>query len=540
MTESTVCFVGGRVRTMDADQSVVEAFRCEDGRITAVGTRAEVLAGAGEARIVELNGATVLPGLIDCHSHLELLAYAWELAVDCRSTRVSSIDEMVAALAERAAKTPPGAWVLGQGEHYQHLKIAEGRYPDRHDLDRVSTEHPVMYRASYHLNVFNTLGLQMLGVDDDTPDAPGGRIERDPETRVATGRTYDMFQPLGGPQPGLPILAEAIKKVQERYLSVGVTALGDIPLHAAGLEAISKVAEDGDLVLRAALYPKLEAVVTTDDVRENRTKSRLDAIAPERMQMMGVKVFLDGGLTAGAAALHDDYPGQPGYRGELAFTDDYVTELVAMADHRGLQIALHAIGDRALDQALDANLALPEGRHGVARHRIEHAGNMFMTQERIKRFISAGVVPVPQPAFLLTTAPGYVAHLGRERIGPVMPFRTLIDHGLPIPGNSDAIGITERQHHPFPAMQAAVTRTSQGGEILDPQEAITIAEALRMYTEWAAYSIGWEDRIGSIEVGKLADFVVLDDDPLDTAPEDLGKLTVAQTWVDGTKVYQRA
>src|SRR5690606_40283703 len=115
----------------------------------------------------------------------------------------------------------------------------------------------------------------------------------------------------------------------------------------------------------------------------------------------------------------------------------------------------------------------------------------------------------------------------------------LIDHGLPIPGNSDAIGITERQHHPFPAMQAAVTRTSQGGEILDPQEAITIAEALRMYTEWAAYSIGWEDRIGSIEVGKLADFVVLDDDPLDTAPEDLGKLTVAQTWVDGTKVYQR-
>ncbi|MEO3778372.1 amidohydrolase [Micromonospora sp. B11E3] len=539
MPTETVCFVGGRVHTMDRAGTVAEAFRAEGGRITAIGTTEEILAGAAGARVVDLAGAAVLPGLVDCHSHLELLAFSWELAVDCRSSRVSSIEEMVSVLAERAGSTTAGEWILGQGEHYQNLKLAEGRYPDRYDLDRVSTTHPVMYRASYHLNVFNSLALELLGVDDDTPDAPGGRIERDPATGVATGRTYDMFEPLGGPQPPVEELAAAIKRVQDRYLAVGVTTLGDIPLHREGLEAIASVAADRELVLRAALYPKLEAVVSAEDVRAGRTRERIDALDPDHLAMVGFKVFLDGGLTAGAAALHQDYPGQPGYRGELAFTDEEVVALVATADEAGLQIAMHAIGDRALDQALDGALALPAERHGVARHRIEHAGNMFMTGERIKRLAASGVVPVPQPAFLLTTAAGYVAHLGSERIGTVMPFRTLIDHGLPIPGNSDAIGITEDQHDPFPAMQAAVTRRTNDGDVLAAQEAVTTEEALRMYTEWAAFSIGWEDRVGSLEVGKFADFVILDADPLETEPTELAALTVVQTWIGGTLVFER-
>jgi predicted amidohydrolase YtcJ len=525
---------------MDRAGTVAEAFRAEDGRIVAIGTTEEILAGAGEARVVDLAGAVVIPGLVDCHSHLELLAYSWELAVDCRSSRVSSVEEMVGVLAERAGALPAGEWVLGQGEHYQNLKLAEGRYPDRHDLDRVSTTHPVLYRASYHLNVFNSLALELLGVDDDTPDAPGGRIERDPTTGVATGRTYDMFEPLGGPQPPVEELAAAIKRVQDRYLAVGVTTIGDIPLHRAGLEAIAAVAADGDLVLRAALYPKLEAVVSAEDVRAGRTRKRIDALDPDHLAMVGFKVFLDGGLTAGAAALHEDYPGQPGYRGELAFTDREVAALIATADDAGLQIAMHAIGDRALDQALDGALALPTERHGVARHRIEHAGNMFMTDERIKRLVASGVLPVPQPAFIMTTAAGYVAHLGTDRIGTVMPFRTLIDHGLPVPGNSDAIGITEKQHHPFPAMQAAVTRRTNDGDVLAAQEAVTIEEALRMYTEWAAFSIGWEDRIGSLEVGKFADFAILSGDPLETAPTELAALTVVQTWIGAALVFERS
>ncbi|TDE15856.1 amidohydrolase [Jiangella asiatica] len=543
MTGNDVCIVNATVRTMDTAGSVAEAFRFRDGRIVAVGSRSSVLAGAasgaeGGPRVVDAAGATVLPGLIDAHSHLEMLAYAWEVAVDCRSTRASSIEDIVAALAERAAAVRAGEWILGQGEHYQHTKLAEGRYPDRHDLDRVSTTHPVIYRASYHLNVFNSLALDLLGVDDDTPDAPGGRIERDPATGIATGRTFDMFAPLGGPQAPVAVLADAMKAVQQRYLSVGITALGDILLHSHALDALVDLATREELVLRTVAYPKLPSVVAAADVRSAALAGRFSVVDGERLALGGIKVFLDGGLTAGAAALHDDYPGQPGYRGELAYTDDQVAELVRLADDAGLQIAIHAIGDRALDQAIDAVAALPPDRRAVIRHRIEHAGNMFMTDERIKRMLDLGIVPVPQPAFLLTTAPGYAGHLGHDRIGTLMPFRTLIDAGLAIPGNSDAIGITADQHHPFPAMQAAVTRRTASGEVIDGHEAVTVAEALAMYTRWAAYSLGWEDLIGSLEVGKRADFVLLDADPLAVSPDALGEVTVRSTWVDGREVYR--
>ncbi|MBB5159392.1 amidohydrolase [Saccharopolyspora phatthalungensis] len=536
MPETDMCVVNVQVITMDEQNSIAEAFRFTDGVVVAVGDRESVLRGPGNPEILDAGGATVLPGLIDAHSHLELLAYAWEIAADCRSGRVGSVAGIVEVLRDKANTTPDGEWVLGQGEHYQHLKLTEGRYPDRHDLDQVSDAHPVMYRASYHLNVFNSFALRLLGVDGDTPDAPGGRIERD-AAGVATGRTYDMFAALGGPQPPLDVLREGIERAQQRYLSVGVTALGDIMLHAEGLDALLHLAGQGDLLLRTSSYPKLPTVVSAGDVTSAGLRERFAAVDPARLRFSGVKIFLDGGLTAGAAALLDDYPGQPGYRGELAYTDDEVREIVRLVDEAGLQIAMHAIGDRALDQAIDAVEALSEARQGVLRHRIEHAGNMFMTAERIKRLVQARIVPVPQPAFLLTTAPGYIKHLGRERIGTVMPFRTLIDAGLPIPGNSDAIGITAEQHHPFLAMQAAVVRRSQDGALLDPQEAVTVQEAIAMYTRWAAYSLGRETEIGSIEPGKLADFVITGVDPL-TAP-DLGAVTVESTWIGGRKVYSR-
>lgn len=531
------CVVNARVLTMDRDGTIARAFAVRDGRFTAVGTDQEILAAAGEhTRILDAGGAAVVPGLIDAHSHLEMLAYAWEVAVDVRSTRVGSVRDIVAVLKEAAREVPAKEWILGQGEHYQHLKLAEGVYPDRHDLDQVSTRHPVIYRASYHINVFNSLALEMLGVDDDTPDAPGGRIERD-DAGVATGRTYDMFAPLNGPQAPVGVLAAAMRKTELRYSAVGVTAVGDIQLHTHALAALIQNASDGDLRLRAVAYPKLPTVLSRDDVRSGALKERFAGLDRDRLALGGVKIFLDGGLTAGAAALHEDYPQRPGYRGELAYTDEEVCHLVALADEHGLQIAMHAIGDRALDQAIAAVEALPAHRRGVIRHRIEHAGNMFMTDKRIKRMSQARIVPVPQPAFLLTTAVGYVDHLGTERIGTVMPFRTLIDSGLPVPGNSDAIGITAQQHNPFPAMRAAVERRAAGGELLDEQEAVTAEEALRMYTTWAAHSIGMEDVIGSIETGKAADFVLLTADPTAVSVTELGHIEPIATWVNGKEIY---
>ncbi|MBS0248926.1 MAG: amidohydrolase [Proteobacteria bacterium] len=531
------CVVNARVNTMDAQGSVQEAFSFRDGRILNVGTREAVLAGSPGAKVIDAKGASVFPGLIDCHAHLEMLAYAWGLAVDVRSSTVSSIAEMVERMRAHAEKTPPGEWILGHGQHFQNLKFKEGRFPDVHDLDKVSKKHPVVYRSSYHLNVFNSVALKVLRVDKWTPDAPGGRIEHDEETGELTGRTFDMYAPLQGPQSTVPSLVDAMVQVQEKYLSVGVTCIGEIPLHSHGLDGLLLMGAQGWGTLRAGIYPKYPTVVKETDFTTRMLQTRFKNINGEKMKLCGIKLFADGGLTSGAAALNEDYPGKQGYRGELTYSDDEMIRLCKAIDGAGFQIAIHAIGDRALDQALNAIATLPPKSREDKRHRIEHAGNMFMTPERIKQMADLHIVPVPQPAFILTTAVGYRTSLGTDRIGKLMPFRDLIDAGLIIPGNSDAIGITKDQHDPFPAIQATVARRTKAGEIVEEDQAVTVHEAFKMYTNWAAISLGWEDEMGSIEAGKVADFIMLDRNPYESPVSELEALKVTSTYIGGEQVY---
>lgn len=533
------CVMNARVNTMDPAGTVHEAFSFQNGRILRVGTTAEILASVPPGtRRIDAAGASIFPGLIDAHAHLEMLAYAWGLAVDCRSSRVKSIEEMIVQIRKHAEKTRPGEWIYAQGEHFQKLKLAEGRYPDMHDLDRASTTHPIVYRSSYHLNVFNTVALKMLRVDENTPDAPGGRIEKDPATGKLTGRTFDMFAPLQGPQSTVPSLVDAMAAVQDKYLSVGVTCIGELPLHSHGFDSLLLMAAQGWSHLRAGVYPKYPTVVKEADFTSRMMQEKLGGINGDRLKLCGVKLFSDGGLTSGAAALHDDYPDQPGYRGELTYSDAELTRLVQEIDRAGFQVAVHAIGDRAIDQAMDAIATLPAERRKKMRHRIEHAGNLFMTDARIQRIADLDIVPVPQPAFILTTAVGYQANLGRERIGPLMPFRKLREAGLVIPGNSDAIGITKDQHNPFPAIQATVTRRANGGELIEPDQAITVEEAFRMYTNWAAYSLGWDEVMGSLEPGKVADFILLDRNPFEIPETELATLNVTATYIGGKCVFQ--
>lgn len=538
----TVVVVNANVITMADGSASAEAFAVSGDRFIAIGSNAEVSDTAGEdATIIDLSGKTVIPGLIDSHAHLELMAYSWEIAVDCRSPGVRSIEDIVTRLRAKAASTSPGEWILGQGNHFQDAFLDERRYPDKHDLDRVSQDHPVIFRSSYHFNVFNTKALEMLNVTKDTPNAPGGRIEHDPETGELTGRTFDMYDALGAPQAPHEELVRGLDRSQARYLEVGVTAIGDIPLLSGGLAALIELEHRGQLQLRVTAYPKLPTVVSLDQVSNGDLSARLRHVDPRWLKLGGIKLFLDGGMTSSAAALHEPYENQGDYRGELAFSLEELTRLVARISEAGYQVAIHAIGDRALDEALDALTTLAvRDTNIVPPHRIEHAGNLFMTPERIRRFLDHAILPVPQPSFIYTTAPGYRRQLGPVRSKGLMPFRTMLDAGLRLPGNSDALGLTPKQHNPFLGIWASVAREAINGELIDPDEAISVREALWMYTRDAAYAIGMEDELGSIEVGKLADFTVLAADPLTTSIDDLASLAVEETWVGGTRQYTRA
>lgn len=524
------------ILTMDDAETTAGSLLIEDGRIVAVNPSAEQ---AGSAAIVDMGGRTVVPGLIDAHTHMEMIAYGWNIAVDVKPPAVKSIDDMVERLAAKAATLPPGKWILGQGMHYQNQHLTEGRYPNRWDLDRVSTEHPVVVRFSFHINIFNSKALEVLGVNENTPDSDGGYLERTPEG-VPTGVSNDMWHALNAPDWPYEEVGPALAAAQASFLANGVTAITEFTLFRGGVDAYLEMERRKDLKIRVALYPKVPSVCPLEDALSGRIGERFAGADRSRLMLGGMKMFIDGGLTSRAAAMYEPYWGSD-LKGDLSFEPGEFSEIVGKLHGAGYQICVHAIGDLAQDVVLDAYAALPERKaaNGAA-HRIEHAGNCLWTDERAGRFAELGVLPVPQPPFIYTTAPGYRKNLGPVRGADVFPMRRMIvDQRFAIPGNSDAIGIHPKQHVPMFGIWAMVTREMNNGETLTDGENLDVMTSLRMYTRFAARSIGREHEIGSLEPGKFADFVVFDDNPLTVRPEMLRDMMPNQTWIGGELVFMR-
>jgi predicted amidohydrolase YtcJ len=530
-----------KVLSMDKNNNIHSAFSIKGGRVEAVGLSDEEVAAAGPStQVVDAGGKVVLPGFIDAHAHLELLAYGWEIAVDHRSPGVKSIDDLVARLKARADVTPKGEWILGQGNHYQEAYLTERRLPTRYDLDRASTEHPIVCRFSFHINIFNSKALEILGITRDTPDMNGGSLDRDPVTGDPTGKTNDMYHALGGPDWPVETVTNAMDVIQHNYLSHGVTGICEFSLLGSGMPALINLYQTDRLKMRVSVYPKVPDVAKVEAACDGTIAAGFKGIDPTRLRLGGMKLFIDGGLTSKAAALYEPYVGTS-ERGDLTMQPEVLNDIVRKLDAAGFQIAIHAIGDRGLDVVLDAYEGIGHVRLAeTGPHRVEHAGNVFWNEKRAARFKALEALPIPQPAFIYTTAPGYAKNIGAERARNIMPFRTMLDQGFLLPGNSDAIGIDPRQHIPMFAVWCLVKREMANGERLDPKESISVEEALKMYTRHAAMSIGMGHEQGSIEPGKFADFIILDRDPRSVSVDDLAGIRVEETWVGGEQVYRHA
>src|ERR1051326_2537139 len=371
-----------KVLTFDANGTEAEAFAAANGRIVAVGSSEQIRTSANPgARILDANGATVVPGFIDVHAHLELLTYATEIAVDYRTPPCRTIEDILNRLRDRAASTPKAEWILGQGSHMQDSLLEDRRYPDRRDLDRVSGDHPILARFSGHVQIFNTLGLNKVGITRDTPHPRGGRIERD-DAGDPTGRTYDLGLTTNKaiPLPEWPfeVVRAGIKKVAlERYVANGVTTLADLQMQSNGTRSLLDLYRNNELPLRIAHYGTIPTTLTRDQAVRGQGQAKLEGIDPDWIRWGGIKLFLDGGLTAASAAMHDPYEHLPGYRGEMAYEAAEFADLVRDLDGAGHQILVHTVGDRAIDTALDAFEALPRPRPAEkGAHRLEHAGQL--------------------------------------------------------------------------------------------------------------------------------------------------------------------
>ncbi len=544
MPQADVIFHNGKVVTVDARDTIAQAVAISGNKISFVGNDDEVMALNGDStQIVDLAGRPLLPGFNDAHTHLELTSLGLGLAVSCHTPPHESIDEILTTLREHTAGLPKGEWIIAQGSLFQDMRLEEKRYPDRHDLDRVSADHPILFKTSYHMVVVNSKVLEIAGITADTPDPQGGIIERD-SSGQPTGRMKDMYHRLPVPMPDYATVKDAIRRTgHERFLANGVTTVQEKSETVAGLTAMRELIDSGEMPLRLSVYIHVPGTLPLDKVL-NREIGDIE-FDDEWFRLGGVKLFNDGGFSARAAALNDPYEGHPDITGKLGYDDRELRRIIRKVHRAGLQLRMHTNGDRAIKQLIDTfetvfGIPAGVGDDSSFRHRAEHVGNVLLRDDlTISRLAGAKILPCPNPAFIYSVAEFVAPYLGPERSHPSFRFRTLLDAGFKVPGSSDCTGTDPWLVNPMFGIWCMVNRRTYSGGLLEPDEKVSVAEAIRIYTYNSAYSEFQEKVKGSIEGGKLADLVVLEKDPFNVAEEELKDIRVDETWVNGKRVYKR-
>ncbi|MFM9370404.1 amidohydrolase [Streptomyces sp. Da 82-17] len=536
-----------RIRTLDPERPAASTLGVLNGVV--VGLDDDV-AGLPARRVLDAGGAAVLPGFNDAHCHTAWFGLTLT-QLDVSAAR--TLDDVYAAVAAHADQLAPDAWVLGAG--LDHTKLG-GRFPHRDALDRAAGGRPVWLKhTSGHACVVNTPVLRAAGaLDDGFPDPEGGHVSRDPDGRpdgLLEETAQRLVQQQVLPYP-VETVADAVDAATRHYLTEGVTSfteagigggwIGHTPVE---LGAYQLARDTGRLHTRAQLMAASDTLHPLTAHADDPVTLGLDlgmrtGFGDDRLSLGPVKIFLDGSLLGRTAAMTEPFCGCPRHvsgtarpTGYFQGDADAMTDLVVGAHRSGWTVAAHAIGDRAVDLALDAfaraHKELP--RPGV-HHRIEHAG--IVRPDQLARFAALGVVPVPQHNFLHTFGDAMAERLGPERTTWSYRMRSFLDLGLPVPGSSDR---PVAPGAPLPAIQSMVTRLTETGAPYGPDESVPVLAALRAWTEGSARATGFGDRKGRLAPGLLADLTVLDGDPVHTAPDRIGAIRVLATVVGGRPAH---
>lgn len=539
MQRAEKMFYNGKIYTVDSKESVQTAFCIYDDRFMAVGSDEEMLALCDEStEKVDLKGQVVVPGLIDTHLHV-VHTGTIKMQLDLHGMDKKEILEQVKQVAQTLE---PGKWIQGWG--WINDKWDDPGFPTKEELDEVAPDVPVfLNRGCGHMSWVNSKAIELVGITEDTPNPPGGEIIKNEDGSirgVVTDQAQDLFM------KKVPVYDDEDQKkinllAQDEFLKFGLTSVHDMGASPHDLDIRESLYADGRMKVRTYNTLRVPGRPWYDEMYEKSMEYLKAGIRvgmyDNRMTVRGYKISGDGSLGARSAWMVDDYDDRPGHKGDGKWTDEQWDAVCYEAHKRGFQICYHGIGDAANRQALNSFekvlKMIPNPDH---RHRIEHA--QILQPDDIPRFKELGVIPTFQTIFLHTDKNVAEARIG-DRVKYAYAWRTMIDQGNVIPNGTDC---PVESCNPYMSMYCAVTRMDEFGEPEGgwyPDEAMTRMEALKSYTIWAAYS-GFEENLkGSIETGKLADFVIIDKDIMECPESEIKDIQALETYIGGELVYKK-
>lgn len=533
-------FFGGTVLTMDPQQPEAQAIAVRAGRILAVGTAADVAGVVGPTtKRIDLHGQTLLPGFVEAHAHPFGYGRIWgDPLVNIRASHIPSYEAVIATIKRRVAKAKKDEVLAFVGlDALRHQGMHE---PTLAELDALAPENPLaIYTFNFHSLFVNSRMLEKLALDESTKDFPGGRYERDSKGKL-TGKMvefaafngFERVCALFGSERAMRELSGGLWK----FAKSGITTATDIGPHEGAIPAYRKAFEQGELPLRLRVYAR----ANFDGPLAQKFDWGGDAV-----RLIGIKVWADGSPFVGTAYLTRPYMNtdvtlkglslSENDCGHMNFEPDRLRELINRYAKEGWQIATHVQGDATIDAVLDIyERTLVDYPKAVRPFRLEHCGTM--RDDQIARAHAMGVVcSFFVPHVYHWGDPIRDSLLGAERAGNYMPAGSATRMGMRVSYHSDA-PMTEP--HPLLAVQTAVTRLTESGTLLGGHQRVAIDEALKAVTIDAAYHIGMDQEVGSLEMGKRADFVILGSDPRRVPPETLASIPVHGTWMDGQEVWR--
>jgi len=524
--ETAIHDVAGYTSTQSGIHEFSVLVFSDDGKIVATGPEA-LLNDFPEAIRIDGKGQTVLPGITDAHGHVFSLGF---LAKSLNLAGSTSLSAAVRQIAEYSKSVPHSSWIQGRGWNQVLWNVK--KFPTASDIDAVVSDRPVwLRRIDGHAGWANSAAMRIAGIDDDMPDPIGGKIVRDTSGK-ATGILVDKAMELIArhiPSPDKGDIREAYLTATNFLLSLGMTSVHDAGISIREAEVYMSLADDDDLNMR------IYAMLSDSGENLDAMGAPLKGYGDDRLDIAAVKIYADGALGSRGAALIEPYSDDVENRGLPFYTLDELTAFTQKANDMGFQVGIHAIGDLGNRMALDAFDEVQGGDNSPLRNRVEHA--QIIALDDIPRFAELGVIASMQPTHATSDMNMAEDRIGPDRIKGGYAWRRLLDSGAVLASGSD---FPVELANPWHGLYAAVTRQSRAGEPDGgwySDQALSRAEALHSFTLAAAFAAHQEDRLGSLEPGKWADFIVIDRNYFEVPASEIDDIEVLETWVGGERVF---